>query len=142
MPTVKPIAAVVDKWTRRASAAGADYTAGIAATPPNVWETNTGGAQQSWSTGVAQAAASGRFASGVMGKGGKWQRKATTVGSQRFAAGVSAAAGDYQAAVQPYLDTIAAVNLGPRGPRGDPNNINRVAAIATALHRRRVGGSG
>lgn len=141
MPAVKPIAMVVDKWTRRASAAGQDYSTGVQNTQPSTWETNTGAAQQSWSTGVAQAAASGRFASGVQGKGQKWQRKATTVGAQRFSAGVSAAAGDYQAAVQPYLDTISSVTLTPRGPRGDPNNLNRVAAIATALHRRRVGGA-
>jgi len=140
MPAIKPIAAIVDKYTRRAAGASQDYQTGVQAVQPTTWEANTGAAQQSWQAGVQQAAASGRFASGVVGKGAKWQRKAVNVGASRYAPGVQAAGPDYQTGFQKYHDAIAGIQLDPRGPRGDPRNINRVAVLATALHQMRVGG--
>ena len=140
MPAIKPIAAIVDKYTRRAAGASQDYQTGVQSVQPTTWEANTGAAQGSWQAGVQQAAASGRFASGVVGKGAKWQRKAVNVGAARYAPGVQAAGPDYQAGFGKFHDIIAGINLDPRGPRGDPRNINRVAALATALHQMRVGG--
>ena len=40
---------------------------------------------------------------------------------------------DYQAGVQPYLDTIAATTLPPRFTKGDPRNLDRVKIISQAL---------
>ena len=41
--------------------------------------------------------------------------------------------------MQPYLETIAATQLPPRFAKGDPRNVQRVAAIAAALRKRKTG---
>ncbi len=141
MPAIKPLNAIVEKYTRVTPQRSQDYQAGIQGTPPDKWSTNTSGAAAAWQAGVNQAAASNRFASGVDGKGQKWQRKSLSVGVSRFGPGVQAAGPDYSAGFSKFHDVIASVTLDPRGPRGDPRNIGRVAAIATALHTARVGGA-
>ncbi len=139
MPAIKPMSAIAEKYTRVTPQRQADYQAGIQGTPPDKWSTNTAGAAASWQQGVAAAAASGRFAAGVDGKGQKWQRAALGKGVSRFGPGVQAAGPDYTAGFSRYHDVIASLTLNPRGPRGDPGNIQRVAALAQALHTARVG---
>jgi len=41
---------------------------------------------------------------------------------------------DYEEGFKPYRDLIASIDLPPRGPRGDPSNIDRVRIIAERLH--------
>jgi hypothetical protein len=130
---------IADKYTRRAQAAQGDYQSGVSSTPPAKWETNAKAGAQNWAGGVAQAAAEGRFAMGVDNKGAKWQRKATTVGPQRYATGVAAAAPGFSAGFQRYFDTLNTLNLGPRGPRGDPRNYARSQAVGDALNKARRG---
>ena len=140
MPAIKPMAAIAEKYVRVTPQRQQDYEAGIRGTPPDKWSTNTVAAQGSWSAGVQAAAASGRFAAGIDGKGAKWQRKALATGVARFGPGVTAARDDYSAGFQKYHDVIASVQLDPRGPRGDPRNYNRSQALGNALHTARVGG--
>ncbi len=134
---VKPLADVSEKWVRVTSGRAADYTAGITRTPPDKWSTRTAGAQAAWQAGVAQAAQENRFVSGVDGKGPKWQRKALSTGATRFGPGVSAAREDYQTGFAPYEQVLKGLTLPPRGARGDPGNMQRVAAIAAALNAAR-----
>jgi len=141
MPAIKPLTAIVEKYTRVTPQRSQDYQTGIQGTPPDKWSTATTAAAAAWQAGVNQASASGRFASGVDGKGQKWQRKALSVGVSRFGPGVQAAGPDFSAGFSRYHDIIQGVTLDPRGPRGDPRNIGRVAALATALHIARVGGA-
>lgn len=133
------LSAIAEKYVRRAGAAQSDYQTGIQATPPQKFEQNATAGQQNWATGVAQAASEGRFASGLQGSGAKWQRKATQVGPQRYASGVAAASGDYQAGFQKYFDTLSSLNMGPRGPRGDPRNYQRSQMVGEALNKARRG---
>ncbi len=135
---VKPLGDISEKYVRITSGRSQDYTTGIQRTPPDKWQSRTIAAQPAWQQGVTQAAAENRFATGVDGKGPKWQRKAATVGSQRFGPGVAAAREDYQAGFAPYAQILSGLTLTPRGPRGDPRNLQRVAEIMTALnaHRR------
>ncbi len=139
MPAIKSMQAIVEKYTRVTPQRQTDYQSGIAATAPEKWSTNTAGSAQSWQQGVTAAAASGRFAAGVDGKGAKWKAASLGKGVTRFGPGVQAAGGDYSAGFGKYHDIIANVQLNPRGPRGDPGNIQRVAALAQALHTARVG---
>lgn len=139
MPAIKAMSAIVEKYTRVTPQRQQDYQSGIQATPADKWASATVASQAAWAAGVQAAASSGRFASGVDGKGAKWQRKALAVGVSRFGPGVQAAGPDYSAGFQKYHDVIQATQLNPRGPRGDPGNIQRVAALATALHQARVG---
>jgi len=71
----------------------------------------------------------------------KYVRKAGTLGPDRYAAGTAAAKEDFRSGFEKYHGVIAALTLPERGPRGDPKNINRVKAVADALHKARVGAS-
>jgi hypothetical protein len=136
---VKPTADVVEKWSRRAAAASSDYTAGVAATPPADWENAATAAEGTWQQALQAAIAAKRYGKGVKGSGAKWQEKSTDLGGQRYAPGVAAGTGDYATNVAPYLQTISSLTLPPRGPTGDPRNIQRVAVIADALRKKKTG---
>ena len=80
-----------------------------------------------------------RQAAGVRRAGSaKFARKVRDVGAARFGPGVIAAAGDFEAAFNPYLQAIQTVDLPARRPRGDPGNYQRVNAVGNALHQRRL----
>ena len=138
--TVKPIDAIAKKFVTRAGAAATDYQAGIQA-PRQDWATATEGAATTYAAGVQAAIGRNAFAKGVANAGtAKWQRKALTVGPVRYTQGVQAAQGDYASKFAPYRDVLSNINLPPRAPKGDPANINRVAAIASALHSKKISG--
>jgi|SRR4051812_48470467 hypothetical protein len=137
---IKSADAIAQKFATRGAAAGADYAAGVAA-PRQDWAAATEAASNTWGAGVQQAISNGQFGKGVAKAGtAKWQRKAAGVGAQRFGPGVTAAKADYQAAVQPYLDTLANLSLPPRNPKGDPGNLQRVQVVAQALRARKLQG--
>jgi len=136
---VKDAGTVAKKWAARAGAAGGDYAAGVAS-PRVDWAQATENAANSWAQGTAQAAASGAFSKGVAKAGtDKWKRKAVGVGATRYTGGVAAAQPDFQTAIGPVLQTLQGVTLPPRAPKGDPSNLQRVAAINTALRKMKTG---
>jgi hypothetical protein len=131
---------VAKKYAARGSAASADYSAGVQ-TPRTDWMTATEAAAPVWAAGVQAAVGNQSFVKGVAkATTAKWQRKAAGVGAQRYGPGVTAAQGDYAAAIAPYLDVLRNITLPPRNPRGDPGNIARVTAIATALRAKKLSG--
>lgn len=141
MVAIKPLAAIAEKYVRRAGAAQGDYQTGVQGTNPAKWEQNTLAGADNYGAGVSQAVAEGRFAAGVQGKGTKWQRKAVAVGPQRYQSGVAGAAQDFTAGFQRMYDTLASLTLGPKGPRGDPRNYMRSQQVGQALNdARRQGG--
>lgn len=130
---------IAKKFAARAGAAGADYSAGVAA-PRRPWAASTAAAAQTFAQGVQAAVTNGSFVKGVNAAGdAKWSRKASGVGAQRYPQGAQAAAPDYQAGVQPYLDVISNVQLPPRMPKGDPGNLARVTAVTSALRAKKLG---
>lgn len=140
MPQTKDISSVAAKWAQRAAAAGADYTSGVKSTTKD-WAGLTAAAAPAWEQGVQTAVSNGRFSKGVQKAGtAKWQAGASTKGATRYPQGVSAGGPNYQNNFGPYLQTIASVTLPPRGPRGSPSNIQRVSAIADALHAAKLRG--
>jgi hypothetical protein len=131
---------IAKKYAARGAAAGADYSAGVQA-PRQDWAQATEAASNTWGAGVQQAISSGAFSKGVAKAGTpKWQRKASGVGATRYGPGVQAAVSDYAAGVAPYLDVLRNLSLPARAPKGDPGNINRVAAVAAALRAKKVSG--
>jgi len=137
---VKDAATSSRKFTQRAAAAAADYQAGVQAAGQD-WQTNTAAAAENFAAGVQEAIGRGAFARGVQKAGGaKYSLKAGTIGARRFPEGVREAGPDFEAGVTPYLQTIAAITLPPRRPKGDPANFLRVQAIGEALRRRKLGG--
>jgi hypothetical protein len=139
MPKVRGNAAA--KWARRAASAGQEYTEGVQ-NPRRSWQQATTEAEKAHTAGVQTAIQNRSFAKGVAKAGdAKWSQKTLAKGPQRFAQGVQEGEGDYQSAVAPYLQIIENTQLPPRGPKGDPANIERVRVMAAALRNRKVKGA-
>jgi len=141
MPRIKSMQAIAEKWAEVTPQRSGDYEAGIK--DPSVdWASATAAAEESYVQGVQEAATNNRFSKGVQAAGNqKWRDKAVTLGVARWGQGVRAAKGAYQTGFEPYRQVIEATSLPPRFSRGDPRNIDRVAALAEALHQRKVQGS-
>lgn len=135
MANIKEMSKIVDKWQRRASVATPDYQDGIE-NPKRDWAEAASAANNNYVQGVTRAAQEGRFAAGVKRVGTeKWKKRALAKGPNRFTEGVSIATPDYEAGFAPYREAISALKLPDRGPKGDPRNIQRVAAVATTLRK-------
>lgn len=130
---IKPIATIVQKYVQRASAAGQAYTDGINS-PRQPWAASTTAAANTWSAGVQAAITDGRFVKGVNNAGDAlWSQRSTTLGAQRYPGGITAGQQKYSNNLQPFLQALSTLNLPPRMPKGDPGNLQRVAAVDTAL---------
>ena len=133
MAEIKGLSAVRQKWARVTPMRTEDYKIGVS-NPKRDWAEETGAAKQNWKMGVDAAAVKDMFAKGVAKAGtGKWKKGALEKGPGRFAEGVMLAEGSYEKGFAPYHAAIEAVDLGPRFPRRDPRNLNRVKAVVDAL---------
>ena len=131
MPQVRPGSS--GRWARRSASAAPDYKEGIE-TSPNNWEANTVAAHDSYKAGVMKAANENRQMAGVKRSGQAWWKKrATEVGPGRFAEGVQGSEETYKEGVGPYLAEIEKTKLPPRGPKGAPQNYERVKVQGMAL---------
>jgi len=138
MANIKDSASIAAKWQRRASTAQTEYEEGVR-NPRADWATETAKAESNFEQGVQSAIQRKAFGKGVRKAGTeKWQRNAIEKGPTRFSSGVSAAVNEYEEGFAPFRATIAALNLPPRGPKGDPKNVQRVAVIAAALHKKKL----
>lgn len=138
MPQVKSLDRISDKWARVAAVSQPEYVDGIN-NPRTDWAQATAAAESNYERGVQQAIQAKRFGKGV-GKAGtaKWQERVSTVGPQRWAEGINNSRGNYESGFSPYREVIQRTQLPPRGPKGDPKNIARVAVIAEALHKKKI----
>jgi hypothetical protein len=133
MAEIRDLAAIGAKWTRVTPQRTEDYKLGIQS-PRRDWEKETAAAAAIYKAGVDAAHAKGLFAKGVKRAGTKkWQSKALAKGPTRFAEGVYLAGDDYEAGFAPYREAIAACDLGPRFPKRDPRNIDRVRKVVEAM---------
>jgi hypothetical protein len=136
--TVKDATASAQKFVTRAQAAGPDYTNGVSNAGAK-WMNNTKASAATWQQGVTEAAANGRYAAGVNSTSqNKYQTRASTVGAQRYPQGVAGSAQNWQTATTPYLNTIAALNLPARQPKGSVANYQRVQAVGDALRAKKL----
>lgn len=139
MAAVKSGAQTSAKWARVTPQRQQDYQEGVQQ-PRTPWAQAAAASADRYREGVTAAITRGAFSKGVAAAGDqRWQQKTLAKGPSRFAEGVALSAPDFQAGVQPYLDTIAATQLPPRFPKGDPRNIERVRAISAALRKRKTG---
>ena len=135
---IRPVTEISEKWVRRASGATEEYASGVA-NPKKDWAIETKDAEAAYKAGVTAAAAAGRFGKGVAKAGtGKWKKGAEEKGVARFGPGVSVGKENHASGFGPYASTIAGVALPPRGPKGDPRNIERVRTIAAALRAKKI----
>ncbi len=137
---IRSTAEIASKFAQVTPLRLAEYAAGVA-NPKVDWEAATKAAAANYKTAVIAAANAGRFEKGVAKSGtAKWQARAIKVGPNRFAEGVADAGPAYQDGFDPYRNVIAGLTLPPRGPTGDPRNIDRVKMVAEALHKKKLAG--
>lgn len=96
-------------------------------------------ARAAYEAGVTAAIAEDRRGKGIAKVGTTgWREGAVKKGPRRFTEGVRIAGPAFQEGFGPYRETISAIDLPPRGARGDPANLARVEAVTVALHERRI----
>lgn len=140
MPKVKSARATAQKWARVTPQRAEDYQEGVN-NPKKDWGDETAAANANYKAGIQKAVAEDRFVKGVQKAGtAKWKEGATTKGVQRWGPGVAIAESKYEAGFAPYVAVIENTELPPRYPKGDPRNIARVAAMAKALHDKKMEG--
>jgi hypothetical protein len=139
MAEIKSLSAIKEKWTRVTPGRTEDYKLGIK-NPKRDWATETKAAEANYKAGVDKAHAQGLFVKGVEEAGSaKWQDRALKKGPGRFAEGVYIAGDDYQKGFAPFHAAIERVDLGPRFPKRDPRNLERVRKVVDALIAEKVG---
>ena len=139
MAEIKSMAAIKEKWQRVTPQRSEDYSKGIA-NPKRDWATEAVAAKGNWKAGIDAAAGKDLYAKGIQAAGSeKWKKKALALGPGRFAEGVYQAGSDYERGFAPFQAAIAAVDLGPKFPRRDPRNLDRVKRVVTALVEAKVG---
>jgi len=138
MPAVKALDRISRKWIRQSEASAPEYKFGVE-NPKVDWAAATKAAEGNYKSGVIKAANEGRFGKGVVKAGtAKWQRNAASKGADRWPAGIANAQADYESGFAPFRETLVNLVLPDRGPKGDPKNIQRVAAVAKALHEKKL----
>lgn len=140
MPAIRDISKLAEKYQRVTPAREAEYRFGVE-NPKEKWSEEAVKASGAWKSGVQDAAAKDLYAKGVAKVGdAKWQRNAIRKGveQRRWATEVAVAGPAYQTGFAPYAETIKATSLPPRGAKGDPRNIDRVAAMAAALRAKKL----
>ena len=134
---VKSVEQAAQKFIDRAAVAGKDYEQGIKNTTN--WAEKAIEAKDSYAAGITDAITRGAREAGIQKVGNQgWQSKAVTLGTKRFPEGVRAAKEIYSKNVAPYLQTISSIDLPPRGPKGSPENYERVRAIGEVLRNKKL----
>lgn len=140
MAEIKSLSAIADKWTRVTPGRTEDYKLGIQ-NPRRDWAEEAEAGKDNWKAGIDAAAGKDLFAKGIRKAGtAKWREKALKKGPGRFAEGVYLAGPDYEKGFAPYRDAIEACDIGPRFPKRDPRNIERVKRIVDALVKKKLEG--
>ena len=139
MANIRSINELAEKYKRVTPGRRADYEAGINK-PKADWATEAAAANDAWKGGVQDAISRNAFASGVQEKGtAGWKSDTIQKGPERWAPGIGYGAPKYATNFAPYADVISRTTLPPKYAKGDPRNLDRVAAIANALRAAKVG---
>jgi hypothetical protein len=134
MANIKSMLRTTTKWTRQSASSTPEYQAGIE-NPKTDWQIAAAAAEANYQAGVQAAITRKAFGKGVAKAGtAKWKTNALRKGVQRWSEGVGLSVDAYTAGFQPYHEVIARTVLPARGPKGSPQNIQRVVVMANALH--------
>ena len=136
---IKDTATIGRKFASRAQAASPEFKIGVDSTTAD-WAGNTAAAVESYNQGVTAAIARQAFQKGVSAAGtAKWKEKASNIGASRYAQGVAGAEAAFTAGFDKYANILKGLSLPPRAPKGSPQNLERVRAVADALHKGKTG---
>ena len=139
---IKDIGTLQTKYTNRASNAVSDYKAGVMS--PRASQSNSAiAAAGNWQSAVSSGNALARFKAGLAAAGDQgWQAGASGKGANHYADGVRGGASKWATNTQPYLAILSGLNLPAKGIRGSDANIQRVSAVAAALHTAKMSKTG
>lgn len=138
MPKIRSLAKITDKYGRVTPGKGRELEAGLR-DPKKIWVDETLAAEDAYEGGVTAAIANKSFGKGVSAAGqAAYIDPALKLGVGRYRAGVEFGIPKYGKKFAPFRDVIEATTLPPRGPVGDPGNIDRVRVMAAALHEAKV----
>jgi len=139
MANIKPINQSAQKWSDRAAGAAGDFAQGVN-NPRTPWAAATIAAEGNFQSGITAAIANKSFSKGVTKAGdATWKKGAAGKGPGRYVEGVLMDKDNWPKGFAPYQNSIAGLTLPARGPKGSPQNIQRVAAVATALRAVKMG---
>ena len=139
MAEIKSLARIREKWQRVTPGRTEDYKIGIK-NPKRTWSTEAKAGKGNWKLGVDAAHMKDLFAKGIDKAGDtKWEGMALKKGPTRFMEGVTIGGPYYEDGFKPYHDAIERVDLGPKFPRRDPRNLDRVRRVVEALVAEKVG---
>ena len=138
MAQIKSMNRVAGKWADNASRAGSQYVEGVK-NPRRSWEASTVAAEKNYEQGVAEAVSRKAFSAGVKSAGdSKWQARAEALGGARFSSGILASSAEYEKGFAPYHTMLSTLPLPPRGAKGSPANLLRVATVANAMRNLKI----
>lgn len=138
MPAIKNLDFIGAKWKRVTALSAESYKEGVQ-NPKTDWADATADAEENYNKGVQAAIVAKRFGKGVRKAGtSKWQEGAVNKGTNRWPEGIRLSGNAYQEGFGPFREVILNTTLPPRGPKGDPKNIDRVRIMAKALHEKRL----
>jgi len=137
MPPIKPLDQISAKWARVSGLSAQSYEEGVR-NPRADWKTQTTAANTNYKTSMQASLANDSFVKGVnRSSTDNWQLQAVQKGTVRWPEGIRLSTDNYARGFEPFRAVIAALQLPPRGPKGSPGNIIRVAKIAEALHNKK-----
>ena len=138
MPKIRSTAKIAEKYARVTPGKGPELEAGLK-DPRKIWADEAAAAEAAWAAGVTDAITRGAFGKGVSAAGQPaYIEPALKLGVKRYRDGVTFGVSKYAKKFSPFHDVIEGTTLPPRGPVGDPGNIERVRLIAAALHDAKI----
>ena len=129
------------KWQVRTANAGPDYLAGVNNTTKDQAAAAIA-AKSAWQAGLTAAFAAGAFEKGLSRSGKQgWQAGVQQKGEANYSTGVNAQAalGKYTTNSGRFDAARGAASNSPRGPKGSPQNLQRVSLVANAEHAAKLG---
>ena len=127
------------KYASRASAAAGDYVDGARSSTKDQAAAAIAAAGI-YAQATQAAITDGRYARGLQKSGkAKWLKGVTDKGGGRYGEGVAQAAPDYATESSRFDGARGAAASLPRGIKGSPQNLQRVAAVVAAQIRVKTG---
>jgi len=135
---VKPLDQSAEKFQTNAQGASTRYGTNTANAAER-WHSRALASTQTFTQAIASGNLPKLWARGIQRAGAaKYRAKVEAHGESRYSSGVGTAGDDWQAGFTPYAQTLAGLTLPARRPRGDAANYQRVQAVGSALHAKRL----
>lgn len=134
MAQVKSLERIKQNFKSGTSNAAPRYKDGVS-NPRTPWKEATLAASELQKQAMIDALNRDAVRRGIERTAGEKQKvRAQNLGPARYTQGTAGAVDDYGSGFAPYREVIQSTELPPRGPKGSPENYQRVQAIGDALH--------